>query len=228
MRVSQHRNVSRVPSHLRLAARRLLPQGFVAPMLATFARVVPEGEQWAHEIKHDGYRMLCRRDGDRVRIFSRNALDWTDRVPAIVEALRLLPIASATIDGEAVVWDAKGVTDFDALRAALSKRHASRGVFLYAFDLIELDGRDLRQEPWVARRTALAGLLSEAEPGLRLSEHLESHGPAMFKRACALGLEGIVSKRPDAPYKSGRSPHWLKVKNPDAPAVKRIAEIEWT
>jgi len=172
--------------------------------------------------------MLCRRNnGDRVRIFSRNALDWTDRVPAIVEAMRALPAASATIDGEAVVSDPQGVTNFDALRSALSRRQGRSAVFLYAFDLIELDGRDLRQEPWGARRDALAALLRKAGDGLRLSEHLEGHGALMFRRACAMDLEGVVSKRRDAPYKSGRSPHWLKIKNPEAPAVRRIAEIEW-
>ena len=93
-----------------------------------------------HEVKHDGYRMICRRDGDRLRVFSRWGKDWTARVPFIVEALRLLRARSATIDGEPVVCDARGVTDFDALRAAVSRRQGSRDVFLYAFDLIELDG----------------------------------------------------------------------------------------
>jgi bifunctional non-homologous end joining protein LigD len=173
--------------------------------------------------------MLCRRDGDRVRIFSRNALDWTGRVPAIVEAMRALPAASATIDGEAVACDPQGVTDFDALRSALARRQGGSGVFLYAFDLIELDGRDLRREPWEVRRETLASLLRgrKRNGGLRLCEHLDGDGAAMFRHACAMGLEGIVSKRRDAPYRSGRSPHWVKVKNPEAPAVKRIAEIEW-
>jgi ATP-dependent DNA ligase len=106
------------------AARRLHPQGFIAPCLSTLARDVPDGPHWAHEIKHDGYRMICRREADRVRIVSRNALDWTDKVPAIVETMRTLP-ANATIDGEAVVCDPQGVTDFDALRDALARRGGS-------------------------------------------------------------------------------------------------------
>jgi bifunctional non-homologous end joining protein LigD len=209
-----------------LAARRITPAGFIAPMLATLAKAVPHGPQWAHEIKHDGYRMLCRRDGGRVRIFSRNALDWTDRVLCIVEALRALPVRSATIDGEAVRCDAKGVTDFDALRSALARRQGASGVFLFAFDLIELDGRDLRREPWQVRRETLASLLrgSKRNGGLRLSEHLDGDGAEMYRHACKLGLEGIVSKRRDAPYRSGRSAHWVKIKNPNAPAALRIME----
>ncbi len=140
------------------AARRLHPQGFVAPCLPTLAREVPDGPQWAHEIKHDGYRMICRRDGDRVRVFSRNALDWTDRVPAIVEAMRPCLPRRATIDGEAVVCDAKGVTDFDALRSALARRQGGSGVFLYAFDLIELGRPRPSAEPWEIRRETLASL----------------------------------------------------------------------
>jgi bifunctional non-homologous end joining protein LigD len=207
--------------------RRLLPSGFIAPCLPTLAREVPYGPQWAHEIKHDGYRFICRRDGDRVRVFSRWGTEWTDRVPVIVEAMRALPVSSATIDGEAVVCDPQGVTDFDALRSALSRRQGGKCVFLYAFDLIELNDRDLRPEPWTARREALAALLRKSGAGLRLSEHLEGHGALMFRRACAIGLEGIVSKRRDSAYKSGRSPHWVKVKNPEAPAVRRIEETTW-
>jgi bifunctional non-homologous end joining protein LigD len=195
-------------------------------MLATLARTVPDGPQWAHEIKHDGYRMICRRDGDRVRIFSRNAVDWTDRLPVIVQAMRALP-GSATIDGEAVVCDPDtGVTDFDVLRAALARRQGSLDAFLYAFDLIELDDCDFRQMPWAARRTALEAILRGLGHGIRFSEH-HDNGAAMFHHACAMGLEGIVSKRRDAPYRSGRSPYWVKVKNPDAPAARRIEEATW-
>jgi bifunctional non-homologous end joining protein LigD len=114
----------------------------------------------------------------------------------------LLPIASATIDREAVVCDAKGVTDFDALRAALARRQASGGVFLYAFDLLELIGRDLRPDAWRARREALAALLREAEGRHHLSDHLDGDGAAMYRHACAVGLEGVVSKsvmRPTSP-----------------------------
>jgi bifunctional non-homologous end joining protein LigD len=110
----------------------LLPTGFVPPCLPTFARTLPEGPLWAYEIKHDGFRFICRWDGDRVRVFSRNARDWTDRVPGIVEALRTLPVTSATIDGEGVVCDERGVSDFDRQRSALA-RDGSRQALLLRF-----------------------------------------------------------------------------------------------
>jgi bifunctional non-homologous end joining protein LigD len=121
-----------------------LPTGFIEPCLPTLSRTVPDGGRWAYELKHDGYRFIARRDGDRVRVFSRHGKDWTDRVPLIVDAMHLLPVTSATIDGEGVVVDDRGVTDFDRLRAALAERGGSRGAFLYAFDLLALDGEDFR------------------------------------------------------------------------------------
>jgi bifunctional non-homologous end joining protein LigD len=171
------------------------PVGFVEPCLPTLGRAVPDGPNWVHEITHDGYRFICRRDGDRVRVISRHGIDWTDRVPSIVDALRLLQLKSTTIDGEGVICDDRGVTDFDALRFALAHSTAPE-VFLYAFDVLELDGRDFRREPWEARREALANLLRKAGDGIRLSEHIEgADGAAVFRHACAMGLEGIVSKR---------------------------------
>jgi bifunctional non-homologous end joining protein LigD len=186
---------------------------------------VPDGALWIHEIKHDGYRMICRCDRDRVRVFTRRGYDLTDRVPRIAAAMTSLRVASATIDGEAVVCNGEGVSDFDRLRSALARR-GSRAAFLYPFDLIELDGGDLRLEPWAARREALAGFLRRAgSGGIVLSDHIEAeHGPAMFRAACAMGLDGIVSKRLDRPYRSGRSPDWIKVKNADAPAATRVIE----
>jgi len=204
----------------------VLPAGFVLPCLPTFARTAPEGPQWAYEIKHDGFRFLCRRDGDRVRVFSRNARDWADRVPAIVEALRALPVASATIDGEGVAVDERGVTDFDLLRSALAHKGPPREVFLYAFDLIELDGQDVRRRPWHERRAALAQVVG-AGIGIRLSEHIDGReGATVFRHACAMGLEGIVAKRRNRPYRSGRCADWVKMKNPDAPAATRVMEWE--
>jgi len=116
------------------------PAGFIEPCLPTLGRTVPGGPQWAYEIKHDGYRFIARRDGDRVRVFSRHGKDWSDRVPLIVEAMRVLPVTSATIDGEGVVVDGRGVTDFERLRAALAERGGA--AFLYGFDLLALDGED--------------------------------------------------------------------------------------
>jgi bifunctional non-homologous end joining protein LigD len=131
------------------------PAGFIEPCLPTLAHTVPDGAEWAHEIKHDGYRMISRRDGDLVRVFTRRGHDWTDRVPRIAEALAALRVSSATIDGEAVLSDGNGVADFDRLRGALARRGGSREPFLYAFDLIELNGTDLRRQPWIGRREAL-------------------------------------------------------------------------
>jgi bifunctional non-homologous end joining protein LigD len=126
-------------------------------------------------------------------------------------------------DGEGVVCDDRGVTDFEQLRSALAGRGCSRAVFLYGFDLLELDGEDLRRH----RRAALARLQRKASPGIRLSEHLDgAAGADVFEHACRLGLEGIVAKRRDKSYRSGRCADWVKVKNPDAPAATRVMEWE--
>ena len=129
--------------------------------------------QWVHEIKHDGFRFICRREGDRVWVFSRRGNDYTERVPRIVDTFARLPATSVTLDGEGVACDPNGVTNFELLRAALG-RSAKREVFLYAFDLLELDGRDMRGEPWSDRRWKLARLLRGAGHGVQLSDHMES------------------------------------------------------
>jgi bifunctional non-homologous end joining protein LigD len=201
------------------------PVGFIEPCLPTISRTVPDGPRWAYEIKHDGFRFIGRRDGGRIRVYSRWGKDWSDRVPAIVDALAALPVRSATLDGEGVVVDDRGLTDFERLRSALAGRTGSRAVFLYAFDLIALDGEDMRPHPWETRRATLAGLLRNAGRGIRFSEHLDgTDGETVFQHACRMGLEGIVSKRVDRPYRSGRSSDWVKVKNPDAPAASRLIE----
>jgi ATP-dependent DNA ligase len=143
----------------RAPARR--PAGFIEPCLPTVGDAVPIGPNWVYEIKHDGFRFICRRDGDHVRVFSRRGHDWTDRVPRIVDALRALPVTSVTLDGEGVVCRPDGVSDFDQLRAAVSRR-SSREAFLYAFDVLELDGQDLRREPWERRRATLRAIADRA------------------------------------------------------------------
>jgi bifunctional non-homologous end joining protein LigD len=143
----------------------------------------------------------------------------------IVEALRALPVKSITLDGEGVIVNERGLTDFERLRAALAGR-GSREAFLYAFDLLELDGEDLRRHPWGIRRATLTGVLRKAGPGIRLSEHLDGDGETIFRHACALGAEGIVAKRRDRPYRSGRCADWVKVRNPEAPAATRVMEWE--
>ena len=200
------------------------PPGFIAPCLPTNGHAVPTGPQWAYEIKHDGFRFICRRDGDRVRVFSRRGIDHSDRAPGIAEALMALKVRSVTVDGEGVVCGPDGVTDFNRLRAAMGRK-GSRQAFLYAFDLLELDGADMRREPWDTRRATLASLLRKAADGIRLCEHLDSaDGETVFLHACRMGLEGIVAKRRDRPYRSGRSRDWIKVKNPEAPAATRVIE----
>jgi bifunctional non-homologous end joining protein LigD len=201
------------------------PPGFIEPCSPTLGHSVPSGPQWVHEIKHDGYRFICRRDGDRVRVFSRRGNDYTDRVPAIAEALRSLHVKSVTLDGEGVVCDANGVTDFDRLRASVS-RMGSRDAFLYAFDLLEINGTDLRRDAWQVRRATLMSLLRKtSNKGIRLSEHIDgADGESVFQHACKLGLEGVVAKRRDRPYRSGRCPDWIKVKNPAAPAAIRTLQ----
>jgi bifunctional non-homologous end joining protein LigD len=203
---------------------RTLPTGFIPPCLPAKADVPPSGGLWVHEIKHDGFRIIARKDGPRVRLYSRPGNDLTDRFPLIVEALASLRSRSCIIDGEAVCCDDDGRAIFDRIRY---RRHDA-SVFLYAFDLIELNGDDLRRDPLEVRKATLASVLAKAGPGLRLNEHLEhDDGEVVFRHACQLGLEGIVSKRKGSPYRSGRSPDWLKMKNPDAPAVKREAEEDW-
>jgi bifunctional non-homologous end joining protein LigD len=191
----------------------------IEPSLATLVDRVPKGPRWLHEIKWDGYRLIAFVDQGKVRLQTRNGLDWTERFPAIAKAVATLPVRSAVIDGEAVVEDENGVSSFAALQQALS--NTSRGVadaaVFYAFDLLYLDGDDWRARPLAERKARLADLLAGA-PGdhaLRLSEHLDDDGPAMVRNACRLGLEGVVSKRRDRPYRSGRTDDWVKTKCTD-------------
>jgi bifunctional non-homologous end joining protein LigD len=200
-----------------------LPRGFVPPCLPTKAPQPPSGDFWLHEIKHDGFRVIARKDGERVRLYSRPGNDLTCRFPLIVEALARLRSRSCIIDGEAVCCDEDGMPSFERIRY---RRHDAT-VFLYAFDLIELSGDDLRREPLEVRKATLKSVLAKAGPGLRLNEHIEADGPTVFAHACKMGLEGIVSKHKTSTYRSGRSPDWLKCKNPAAPAVKREAEEDW-
>jgi bifunctional non-homologous end joining protein LigD len=168
--------------------------------------------------------MIVRRDPAGIRLLTRNGHDWSDRYPLIGAAVGALRVRSCLIDGEAVACGDDGLPAFDRLRY----RRADGTVFLFAFDLLELDGVDLRQEPFEVRKATLASLLRRAGPGVQLNEHLEHEdGEVVFRHACKMGLEGIVSKRLGSRYRSGRSPDWLKFKNPAAPAVKRKAEEDW-
>jgi bifunctional non-homologous end joining protein LigD len=176
-------------------------------LLPSPAEKPPAGAGWLHEIKHDGFRMLVRRDVACVRLFTRNGHDWTGRFPLIARAALSLKTASCLIDGEAVACDGDGLPVFDRLRY----RRDDRRVFLYAFDLIELDGEDLRHEPIERRKAALAKLIRRAKTGLVLNEHINEPGDVVFRHACKLGLEGIVSKRLGSRYRSGRSRQWALI-----------------
>jgi bifunctional non-homologous end joining protein LigD len=198
-----------------------LQAGFIPPCLPMNAPSAPSGRLWLHEIKHDGVRIIARTDGRRVKLYSRSGHDLAERFPLIVEAMARLP--SCTIDGEAVACDDNGVASFDMLQRRLQEHR----VFLYAFDLIELDGVDRRRDALAHRKVDLGRLLADAGPGVRANEWVEGgecDGPTMFERACALGLEGIVSKRKDARYVAGRSPYWLKLQNPASAASRRKAD----
>ena len=207
-----------------LSRPRALPAGFIAPCLPSSASQPPSGEEWLHEIKHDGFRVIARKDGASVRLYSRPGNDLTKRFPLIAKGLAQLRLWSCIIDGEAVACGEDGIASFDRIRY----RQHDASVFLYAFDLVELNGDDLRRDPLAVRKATLASLLARAAPGLRFNAHIdEKDGPLVFAQACKLGLEGIVSKRRNSAYRSGRSSDWIKSKNPAAPAVRREAEEDW-
>ena len=159
-----------------------------------------------------------------MKLYSRPGNDLTGRFPLIVEALARLRSRSCILDGEAVACDDNGVASFERIR----HHRVDASVFLYAFDLIELNGDDLRRDPLEVRKATLTSVVAKAGAGIQFNEHLgHDDGEAIFRHACKLGLEGVVSKRRDSSYRSGRSPDWLKCKNPDAPAVTREAEEDW-
>jgi bifunctional non-homologous end joining protein LigD len=186
--------------------------GYIEPSLATATETAPSGKDWLHEIKHDGYRLQAHLENGRVRLFSRQGLDWTERFPIVARALADVPAKLAIIDGEVVVQTATGVASFPMLVDAL--KNGSGDMLYYGFDLLYLDGHDLRDTPLVARKEALAALLAgTGSDRLRYSDHIAGDGDAVFRHASRLGLEGIISKQAAAPYRSGRVKTWLKVKS---------------
>ncbi len=191
------------------------------PCIPTRATKVPDRPEWFHEVKHDGYRLSIERDGKRVRLFTRNGHDWTRRYPLIVEAALRNRIGSFFIDGEAVLLGVDGISDFDGLH---SRQHDAEVQF-YAFDILMSDGEDLRQLPLSMRKANLARLLARRVDGIILNPFEQGEiGPDLFRAACNMGLEGIVSKHRDRRYQAGRSTHWLKVKNPKHPAMTRVMD----
>ncbi|WP_334150621.1 non-homologous end-joining DNA ligase [Hyphomicrobium sp.] len=185
---------------------------FVPPCLATLADAPPEGADWVHEIKLDGYRLEARIANGSVQLLTRTGLDWTGRFPSIAKALKGLRVKSALIDGEAVVEDAHGVTSFAALVEALEQRQV-QGMRFVAFDLLHLNGVALTPAPLLGRKELLESVLKPSRSRhLRYSAHLAGDGEAVLREACTLGLEGVISKRADRPYRSGRNGDWLKSK----------------
>ena len=200
------------PKKVRGARKGILP-AFVAPSLPQTTDRAPSGSKWVHEIKYDGYRMQARVDGRTVKLLTRTGLDWTDRFPNIPPALLKLGLSAALIDGEIIVEDEGGLPNFTLLQAELKSGRRDRFRY-FVFDLLYCEGFDLTQAKLVDRKALLERIIAGAPAGLpiRFSEHLAGDGPLMFEHASRLGLEGIVSKRGDLPYRSGRGDHWLKVK----------------
>jgi bifunctional non-homologous end joining protein LigD len=194
------------------ARKGLLPT-FLEPSLAAPCDKPPSGPDWIHEIKHDGYRIEARIDGNNVRLFTRHGLDWTARFRGIADALADLGLGSALIDGEIVVEDEAGITNLSHLQADLQA--GRRDQFRYfTFDLLYCDGYDLTKARLIDRKELLAQIIAVLPPTspIRFSEHLEADGPTMLAHTCRLGLEGILSKRKDLPYRPGRGHHWFKAK----------------
>lgn len=185
---------------------------FVQPQLATLADEAPKGDQWFHELKFDGYRMLVHLDGAKVRFWSRNHKDWTHKFPHLGKAIKDFPAKTAILDGEVVAVDEKGRASFQKLQQGL-KTGDSNFVF-HIFDLIYIDGFLLTRTPLHERKQLLSELFEEVgERGpLRFSDHVEGNGPQFFKQACEYGIEGIVSKLADSFYESARTRSWLKIK----------------
>ena len=189
----------------------LRPPGFILPCQPVLATKVPTGDGWLHELKHDGFRILAHKDGGRVHLWSRNGRDRSGDFVAITDAVRAVPASRIVLDGEAVAHCLDGLPDFHKL---LGDGKAT--ACLYAFDLLWLEAQDLRRVELIGRRRMLHKALKKAGPALRFSEHMEgADGEAMFRHACAMGLEGIVSKRATSRYKSGSCVSWVKVKNPE-------------
>jgi bifunctional non-homologous end joining protein LigD len=200
--------------------RRIRTDGFVDPCIPSRASKPPSGPDWVHEVKHDGYPLIVRRQGEAVRLFTRRGYTGRAAIRRFASAAAKIRAQSFTLDGEAVVCGEDGVAIFDTLH-----RHGTvRAAILQAFDLLELDGEDLRPLPLGQRKNRMARLLARVGAGIAINEHTDENGAVVFLHACRMGLEGIVSKRLTAPYRSGPSRDWIKVKNPDSPAMIRARE----
>jgi bifunctional non-homologous end joining protein LigD len=204
---------SRFLARVLLGAKPAPLPGFIEPCLASTRTSVPSARGFVHELKLDGYRVQALLQDSRVTLYTRSGLDWTSRFPTIAADIGRLPASKLVIDGEIISADARGHPSFSALQDDLKRKHYDRMVY-YAFDLLHLDGFDTRAAPLVERKRVRQLFLSEAaaaSPLILYNEHFED-GSDLYARASAMGLEGIVSKRADAPYRSGRGEQWIKVK----------------
>ncbi|WP_104668182.1 non-homologous end-joining DNA ligase [Ensifer adhaerens] len=187
----------------------------IDPCVATLVDKPPKGPEWAFEVKWDGYRLALHVAPGEVRAITRGGYDWTKKFGSIVAEARELVHASLIIDGEAVVLDEQGRSDFGLLQRAVGRKpslHDANEIIFYAFDLLYLDGHDLRSLPLAERRRRLEPIVADRRGAIRFSEEIHADGAEFFRAACELGLEGIIAKRRDAPYRSGRRPEWLKIK----------------
>ena len=197
-------------------ARKSKLPAFVRPQLATLVDSVPQGDEWLHEIKFDGYRILCRIDNKRAKFLTREAQDWTGRFGALVETAQGLPIRQALLDGEVVALEENGTTNFQLLQNSLKQNDTATLVY-FVFDLLYLDGWDLTRSPLRDRKKILEQILEpkrarKTPNSLRYSEHWIGQGDELYQESCRKGLEGIISKKADQPYRSGRGRDWLKIK----------------
>ncbi|MGF1549127.1 MAG: DNA ligase D [Sphingomonadaceae bacterium] len=202
------RNKAKLDSGLRRNTGR--PPAFSKPQLATLVDHVPSGSGWLHEMKYDGYRCLVATGGGAARVYTRSGLDWSDKFPEVCESASQLD-AEALIDGEIVKLDAEGRTDFRGLKEAISK--GGTGLSMFAFDLLEVGGRDLKRLPTIERKARLAALLGEGAPAhIHYAEHIVGEGEKLLAKMCEAGQEGIISKKAEAPYRGRRTKNWLKIK----------------
>ncbi len=178
--------------------------------LAQLVDQAPEGDGWLHEQKFDGYRIIAHLEGRKLRLLSRRFNDWTAQFPTVVDAVAALPVKSVVLDGEVAVVMPDGRTSFQALQNAFGQRGAN--IVYFVFDLLGLDGEDLTKLPLEDRKQRLATLIGSQHGVIRYSDHVVGNGEAFFELACKRGLEGIVSKKRDAPYSPGRGKSWLKTK----------------
>ncbi|SDN84229.1 non-homologous end-joining DNA ligase [Ensifer sp. YR511] len=187
----------------------------VEPCVATLVDQPPKGPEWAFEVKWDGYRLAVYVEPGEVRAITRGGYDWSKKFGSIVAEARELGHATMIIDGEAVVLDDHGRSDFGLLQRAVGRRpssHDAAEIIFFAFDLLYLDGQDLRMMPLAERRQLLELIVSGKTGAIRFSEEVHAEGAEFFRVACEHGLEGIIAKKRDAPYRSGRRPEWLKIK----------------